>query len=96
VCTDVASSLRVLRRRADPSSPYEVVAPVITTPSLSNGFLQDYYEMQTEPGDVFRFQWNSACAIMSLVPQPLDTALLGVPGSASPPISVYVNVVSSD
>ncbi len=93
-CTDLSAQLRLLRQRP-PSTLFLEVSPSSPTNTYNNGFLTGYYEVEAQPGDVYRFEWRSSCSMVALVPQPLDLPLLGVAGPDQQPISAYLTIIDN-
>ena len=87
VCSDTTSYTRLVRKRgASPYLPLQIPVAFLT----HNGFLTASFEIQAQPGDLFRFQWNSLCQFMALVPAPLDFGLLGHRGTGSRQVSTFL------
>jgi hypothetical protein len=68
------------------------VGPVYNPAQLGDLMLRSVFQLQTQPGDVFRFQWNTDCASSLLSPTPVDFALLGVANAGTLPVSSYLVV----
>ena len=79
--------MRVARQRGPSPAFVPLAVPVVFL--QHNGFLTALFTLATEPGDQYRFQWNSLCPYMELQPAPLDFRLLGQPNGPVEPVSAY-------
>lgn len=90
------STRLVVQQGADPAF-YQVSAVHTQQVDASTDMLLTVVTgLTAHPGDVYKFQWLSDCATMTLSPAPVDLGLLGVAGQGVQSISASLLIADSD